>query len=359
MASFITYRSALVSLVGVVAAVSAASSVSAQSLGTVSWQLQPYCNVVTLGLVQTAGVITLDGWDDQCGGTNPRAAAVGAATLNADGTVSVGLTIVTAPSGGPIHVDARVTLPGGSGTWRDSAGNTGTFAFGANTPGFGARPATGLGATAINAAQVQARVSGVCASGQLMTGVNQDGSVTCTPMTSGPQGPAGPTGPTGPTGLTGPTGATGPIGPTGMAKAQGQSCPSGTQLQGFTSDGHVLCAVAGTGAALTCPVFTAAAVNNWLSTNSKVVQSRSCVQLTTPNALVFDITTTAGDFIRLHSQLPGPGLSSLVRGTCDSSPGVSCPGFPGGQQFGASDVSVQACRQEIHAVATAVGAVCP
>ena len=144
-----------------------------------------------------------------------------------------------------------------------------------------------------------------------------------------------------------------------MAKAQGQSCPSGTQLQGFTSDGHVLCAVAGTGAALTCPVFTAAAVSNWFSTNSKVVQARSCVQLTTPNALVLDVTTTAGDFVRLQSQLPGGGYSSLVRGSCEDSSFASCPGFSGGTQFGASDVSVQACRQQIYAVATAVGAVCP
>lgn len=39
---------------------------TAQPLGTFRWQLQPYCNVLTLNVVQ-GGVYTLDGTDDRCG----------------------------------------------------------------------------------------------------------------------------------------------------------------------------------------------------------------------------------------------------------------------------------------------------
>ena len=39
----------------------------AQSLGTLRWQLQPYCNVVSLNVNQQGAVYTLDGYDDQCG----------------------------------------------------------------------------------------------------------------------------------------------------------------------------------------------------------------------------------------------------------------------------------------------------
>lgn len=40
----------------------------AQPLGTFTWQLQPYCNRVTVNVRQDGAVYTLDGFDDQCGG---------------------------------------------------------------------------------------------------------------------------------------------------------------------------------------------------------------------------------------------------------------------------------------------------
>ena len=46
---------------------SANVSVSAQPLGVFRWQLQPYCNVVSLTITQSGGIYTLDGTDDQCG----------------------------------------------------------------------------------------------------------------------------------------------------------------------------------------------------------------------------------------------------------------------------------------------------
>lgn len=108
--------------------------VGAQSLGTFRWQLQPYCNVVTVNIVQQGAVFTVDGFDDQCGATQ-RALLVGTATVNPDGTVGFGLNIVTSPGGRPVQVSARVALASLAGPWTDSAGNGGTFAFNAATGG--------------------------------------------------------------------------------------------------------------------------------------------------------------------------------------------------------------------------------
>jgi hypothetical protein len=121
-----------------------AATASAQSLGTFRWQLAPYCNLVTVNVVQTGAVYTLDGWDDQCG--NLRAPVVGAATLNFDGSIELGMNIVTAPGGAPVHVAARITLPSASGQWSDSAGNSGAFILGGNPSGLAPRPSDGIGA---------------------------------------------------------------------------------------------------------------------------------------------------------------------------------------------------------------------
>ena len=109
-------------------------SAEAQTIGTFSWQLQPFCNVVSLTVSLSGPGYTLDGFDDQCG-LGGRAPITGGATSNADGTIGFGFTVVTAPGGAPVHVAARITLAALSGTWNDSAGNTGAFAFGAAAAG--------------------------------------------------------------------------------------------------------------------------------------------------------------------------------------------------------------------------------
>jgi endosialidase-like protein len=153
---------------------------SAQPLGTFRWQLQPYCNVLSLSVTQQGGLYTLDGTDDQCSATGPRASVNGIAFMNPSGQIGFGLTIVTTPGGTAVHVDATINISTLSGTWRDSAGQTGTFQF---TPGPSSggspRPAAVIGAAAVNASQVQLRVTGTCAGGQTMTAVNQDGTVAC------------------------------------------------------------------------------------------------------------------------------------------------------------------------------------
>lgn len=110
---------------------------SAQPLGSFTWQLQPYCNRVTLGVTQNGTLFTLDGVDDQCGATT-RASVIGTAFTNPDGTIGLGMSIVMT-GGAATHVDATLSLATLNGTWRDSGGATGTFLF--NGPGGGpARP---------------------------------------------------------------------------------------------------------------------------------------------------------------------------------------------------------------------------
>ena len=58
------------------AALLVACPLAAQSLGTFTWQLQPFCNRVTVTIIQNGGICTLDGSNDQCGGSQ-RAPFVG------------------------------------------------------------------------------------------------------------------------------------------------------------------------------------------------------------------------------------------------------------------------------------------
>jgi hypothetical protein len=103
-------------------------------LGPFSWQFQPYCNVVTMTATLRGNVFALDGVDDQCGAAT-HAAVNGIAFPNPDGSVGLGLVIVMTPGAATLHVDVTVSLATGSGTWRDSRGDSGTFALGQRTGG--------------------------------------------------------------------------------------------------------------------------------------------------------------------------------------------------------------------------------
>ena len=109
------------------------AAAEAQTLGTFRWQLQPYCNVLTVTIIQQGGQYTVDGTDDQCG-AQEKASVRGMAFQNPNGTIGFGLTIVTAPGGAPVHVEAAILMATLNGSWEDSSGNAGTFIF---TPGAG------------------------------------------------------------------------------------------------------------------------------------------------------------------------------------------------------------------------------
>jgi hypothetical protein len=127
----------------------------AQVIGTFRWQQLPYCNVVTLTVVQNGANYLLDGFDDQCGATR-LASASGVAFPNPDGTIGMGISIVTSgvsSGGSPLHLDVAISLATISGTWRANTGQSGTWSFLAGPPAAGApRPSViptfpaGLGA---------------------------------------------------------------------------------------------------------------------------------------------------------------------------------------------------------------------
>lgn len=112
---------------------------SAQTpFGTFSWQMQPYCNSVTLSLTSLPTGFTIEGVDDQCGAST-KGSAVGTAAFSAGGALALNFTIVL-PSSRPVHVTALVSPANGEGSWKDGYGNTGTFKFFGTTPGLPPRP---------------------------------------------------------------------------------------------------------------------------------------------------------------------------------------------------------------------------
>lgn len=99
---------------------------SAQTIGTFSWQTLPYCNVITVTVVQQGGQYQLVGRDNQCGG---GPAPVTGTAVPSGGDVRFGVTVATV-SGQPAHLSATISLATLSGTWSDDSGHSGTFAFG-------------------------------------------------------------------------------------------------------------------------------------------------------------------------------------------------------------------------------------
>lgn len=100
---------------------------SAQTIGTFRWQTQPYCNVLTLDVTQTGSGFRVEGTDDQCGAGADKASAIGTAFQNPDGTIGFGLSLVLAPGGTAVHIDAAITPGAFNGVWHDSGGLRGPF----------------------------------------------------------------------------------------------------------------------------------------------------------------------------------------------------------------------------------------
>ena len=213
-------RLTLVLAVGLLVLTRPALQAQGAVLGTFRWQLQPYCNVLTVNVVQVGAQYHIDGTDDLCGAAR-KASVVGLAFPNPDGRIGFGMTTVTVPGGTPMHIDATIGLPGLNGTWTDSGGNSGGFIFtpGAGTGG-GLRPvpaggialgtitgahiaagaitATQLAAGSVTAAQIApgaitagaiaaaAASFGTCPAGQYLRGIQPNGTVLCEPIGTPP-----------------------------------------------------------------------------------------------------------------------------------------------------------------------------
>jgi hypothetical protein len=166
-------RTRLTLAAALVAVAAGPSPLAAQHLGVFNWQLEPFCNNLTLGVTQQGAIYTIDGFDDQCGAPQ-RAPLAGTATVNPDGTIGFGLHVVTVPGGRGVDLDARIALPSLGGTWRDSLGNVGTFAFNARTGGL-PRPLPTIPGSAIAPASIGPAQLAPAAVG---TAAIADGSVT-------------------------------------------------------------------------------------------------------------------------------------------------------------------------------------
>ncbi|MBL8139186.1 MAG: tail fiber domain-containing protein [Acidobacteria bacterium] len=239
-------------------------------MGVFTWQLAPYCNVLSLTTSQDGAVYTFDGTDNQCGASTV-ATARGLAVINPNGTVGIGLTIVTSPGGLPVHVQGTIDMGTLGGPWTDDHGNSGTFVFAPAAPTGSPRPlasagipngavtsakiadgaVTGgkildgtIGLADVNTAEVQARVSGACPANQLMTSVNADGSVVCTAVAAGGTGDI--TGVTAGLGLLGggPSGnVTLNVDPAVVQARLTGACSPGESIRAIASNGSVTCEV--------------------------------------------------------------------------------------------------------------------
>ncbi len=197
-------------------------------LGTFRWQLQPFCNVLTVSVVQVGAQYHIDGTDDLCGAAR-KASVVGLAFPNPDGSVGFGLTTVTAPGGTPIHIDATIAIASLGGPWRDSGGNTGSFIF---TPGAGTGgslrpiPAGGIAPGTITSAQIAA---GAITSAQIAAGAITSAQISAGAITATQLAPGAIT-----------------SGAIAGAAAGFGTCPAGQYLRGIQPNGTVLCEPIGT-----------------------------------------------------------------------------------------------------------------
>jgi hypothetical protein len=149
-----------------------ASPGEAQVLGPFSFQLAPYCNVLTVTVIPVPTGFSVSGTDNGCG-ADPQG-TFGTAFVSG---ANVKLSLVTlATNGQPRYVAATIDPLAGAGPWSDNVGN----------------------------------------GGQIVP-VPVGGSAPGSPL----PGPSLPTGPPGPPGPSGPPGAPGAVGPPGPQGAQG------------------------------------------------------------------------------------------------------------------------------------------
>lgn len=116
----------------------------AQSLGTFQWRLFPYCNTLTLSVIQEGSNYRLQGNEDLCESVYLPQPVSGTAVVAPDGSVIIALN---ASSGGGFsftstRIVARITLPDLNGHWNDEVGRGGEFALVASARASGTQRAS-------------------------------------------------------------------------------------------------------------------------------------------------------------------------------------------------------------------------
>lgn len=112
----------------------AATSADAQTIGTFRWQLSPFCNVLSLTIVQQESTYQLVGTDDGCG-TTSVAPVTGTAIVASASSVVMGFSVIS-PAAGSRQYSATINLTNFNGTWSDGDGS-GTFTFNPVLPAAG------------------------------------------------------------------------------------------------------------------------------------------------------------------------------------------------------------------------------
>lgn len=102
---------------------------AAQTIGTFHWRMGPYCNTLTLTVVQDAAGIRLQGYEDLCDSIYLPEPVEGSAVLASDGTAMVGLN--TSIPGQSTNEGGRVVLRIDTttlnGSWQDDLGRSGAL----------------------------------------------------------------------------------------------------------------------------------------------------------------------------------------------------------------------------------------
>lgn len=101
----------------------------AQTIGTFHWQMEPYCNTLTLTVVQDAAGIRLQGYEDLCNPIYAPQPVEGSAVLDDNGVARVGLS-TGVPSGFTFEgnrVILSIDTASLNGGWADDAGRAGAL----------------------------------------------------------------------------------------------------------------------------------------------------------------------------------------------------------------------------------------
>ncbi|MCC7179007.1 MAG: hypothetical protein IT177_11510 [Acidobacteria bacterium] len=102
---------------------------AAQTIGTFHWRMEPYCNTLTLTVVQDAAGIRLQGYEDLCDPIYAPQPVEGSAVLDNNGVARVGLS-TGVPSGFTFEgnrVILSIDTTTLNGSWLDDAGGNGTL----------------------------------------------------------------------------------------------------------------------------------------------------------------------------------------------------------------------------------------